>query len=92
MKTSVFHYLFLWFLLQGAAIACEVCEAQQPKILRGITHGAGPQGNFDYFIVIAAAVLVLFTLVYAVKFLARPGEQSSNHIKRTVLQQDRHGI
>jgi hypothetical protein len=92
MKTRIFPYFFILLLLQGTAFACEVCEAQQPKILRGITHGAGPQGNSDYVIVIAAAILVLFTLVYAIKFLAKPGERGSNHIKRTILQENRHGI
>lgn len=92
MKFQLFPYLVIPFLLQGAAGACEVCEANQPKILRGITHGAGPQGNSDYIIVIAAVVFVLITLVYAIKFLARPGERDSDHIKRIVLQQDRHGI
>ncbi len=92
MKPRIFPYLLIPLLLQGAATACEVCEANQPKILRGITHGAGPQENSDYIIVIIAAVLVLFTLVYAVKLLALPGERGSNHIKRTVLQQDHHGI
>lgn len=86
MKTRIFSYLFIPFLLQSAANACEVCEANQPKILRGITHGAGPQGNSDYIIVMIAIVMVLFTLFYAIKFLARPGERGADHIKRIVLQ------
>lgn len=91
MKTRIFSYLLVPLLLQGTASACELCEAQQPKFLRGITHGAGPQGNSDYVIVIAAALLVLVTLFYAIKFLVRPGERGSNHIKRTILQEDLHG-
>ena len=65
--------------------------AQQPKILRGLTHGAGPQGNFDYVIVAATAAVVLFTLVYAIKCLVRPGEREATHIKRIVLEQEYHG-
>ena len=38
-------------LLAWAAIACPVCEKQQPKILQGITHGSGPQSNWDYIII-----------------------------------------
>lgn len=86
MKTPIFPSLLILLLLQGAASACEVCEANQPKILRGITHGAGPQGNSDYIIVMVAIVMVLFTLFYAIKFLARPGERGAEHIKRIVLQ------
>ena len=65
--------------------ACPACEKQQPKILRGITPGAGPSGNWDYVIVAAAVVITLATLVFAVKWMIRPGENDLNHIKRTVL-------
>lgn len=67
------------------ALACPACEKQQPKILRGITHGAGPSGNWDYVIVAAALVITLATLFYAVKWMIKPGETNINHIKRTVL-------
>ncbi|HXS56252.1 MAG TPA: hypothetical protein VN726_09010 [Hanamia sp.] len=65
--------------------ACPACEKQQPKILRGITHGAGPSGNWDYVIVLAAVVITLVTLFYALKWMIKPGEKDLNHIKRTVL-------
>ena len=72
----------LWHLY---SVACPACEAQQPKLLRGITHGAGPSGKWDYFIVWVAVVIVLFTLFYSVKWLIRPGEKSAHHIKRMIL-------
>lgn len=78
-------------VLRPAALACEVCGAQQPEILRGLTHGAGPQGNFDYVIVLATVAVVLFTLVYAIKCLVRPGEREATHIKRIVLEEEYHG-
>ena len=64
---------------------CPACEKQQPKILRGMTHGAGPSGNWDYVIVSAAVVITLVTLFYALKWMIKPGEKDLNHIKRTVL-------
>ena len=67
------------------ATACPVCEKQQPKILRGITHSAGPQSSWDYLIVCAAAGIVLATLFFSVKWLLSPGEKGENHIKRIVL-------
>ncbi len=72
------------------ALACEVCEAQQPRILRGITHGVGPQGNIDYVIVLLAALVVLFTLACAIKYTVRPGEGQAGHIKRMIIEQDEH--
>jgi len=79
--------LFFAALLSCGLIthACPACEKQQPKILRGITHGAGPSGNWDYVIVIAAMIIVFVTLFYAVKWMIKPGETNINHIKRTVL-------
>jgi len=91
MKLRPCLLLMGWMAIRPVAHACEVCAAQQPKILRGLTHGAGPQGNFDYFIVLAAVAVVLFTLACAVKFLVRPGEREPGHIKRIILNQDYHG-
>lgn len=89
MKKTLRHMLFLAALcLSHAAAACPACEKQQPKILRGIAHGAGPQSNWDYVIVWAAVVVVALTLFFSVKWLFRPGEQSSQHIKRWILESD----
>ena len=65
--------------------ACPACEKQQPKLLRGITHGPGPSSNWDYVIVIATVFIVLVTLYYTVKWMIKPGEEDLNHIKRTAL-------
>jgi hypothetical protein len=65
--------------------ACPACEKQQPKLLKGISHGTGPSSNWDYLIILAAVVIVLATLFYTIKWLVQPGEKETNHIKRTVL-------
>jgi hypothetical protein len=91
MKHRVSFVLFCLFAFRPAAWACEICEAQQPKILRGLTHGGGPQGSFDYIIVLATVAVVLVALGYSIKFIARPGEREPSHIKRIVLQEDYHG-
>lgn len=83
MKKLLFFIAFA--LPSFVTMACPACEKQQPKILRGITHGAGPSGNWDYVIVAAAVVITLVTLFYAVKWIVKPGEKDLNHIKRTVL-------
>jgi hypothetical protein len=90
MKRIAF-VLFCLVAFCRAAWACEICEAQQPKILRGLTHGGGPQGSFDYIIVLATVAVVLVALVYAIKFIVHPGESEPSHIKRIVLQEDYHG-
>jgi len=67
---------------------CPVCERNQPRILRGITHGAGPEGKWDYVIVWIAVAIVLATLFFSVKWLIRPGEKSDHHIKRFILNNE----
>lgn len=79
---------FALFAPATVATACDVCVAEQPKILQGVTHGAGPQGNIDYVIVALAAALVVYTLVHAIKCLVRPGETDAAHIKRVILNED----
>lgn len=72
-------------------MACPVCEKQQPKVLRGITHGAGPQDNWDYLIVWSMVVIVAITLIWSLKLLLLPGEKSNNHIKRYILNGEKYG-
>lgn len=76
-------------LLQGMRVfACPVCERNQPKLLKGVTHGAGPESQWDYVIVWATVAIVLFTLFFSVKWLVRPGEKSGGHIKRFILNNE----
>jgi hypothetical protein len=65
--------------------ACPVCDRQQPKILQGITHGGGPQSNWDYLIISATILIVLATLFFSIKWLVKPGEKSVTHIKHLIL-------
>ena len=79
-------FLLLAVLLTAKVVfSCPVCKKQQPKVLQGISHGTGPQSNWDYVIVIAVALLVVATLFYSVKSLLKPKEQSENHIKYSIL-------
>jgi uncharacterized protein HemY len=89
MKKSL---LTLLFALSGfLANACPACEKQQPKVLQGITHGAGPQSQWDYVIILATAIIVLVTLFYSLKWLVRPGEKSDDHIKQLILNAEQNG-
>jgi len=81
---SLFAFMIL-FLAHISIYACDACEKQQPEILRGITHGLGPQSNWDYLIVSVGAVIVVATLFFSIKWLLSPGEKGEKHIKRIVL-------
>jgi len=81
--------LLLLFVIASAQVwACPACEKQQPKLLRGITHGTGPETGWDYIIIGITTAIVLITLFYSIKWLLRPAEQSASHIKRSILNAD----
>ncbi|HLU88886.1 MAG TPA: hypothetical protein VKZ51_03580 [Cyclobacteriaceae bacterium] len=79
----ILSLLLTW--ISTPLLACEVCKSQQPKVTQNITHGAGPQGDTDFIIIAIAIAIVLLTLVFSIKFLWKPGEDSPRHIKRVVL-------
>ncbi len=67
------------------AFACPPCEVAQPRYLKGITHGTGPQSNWDFLIISITAVIVIATLFFSIKWLLKPGEKSDTHIKNMIL-------
>lgn len=86
-QLRIFFILVFFVSLAITSNACPLCEKQQPKILRGITHGAGPQSNWDWVIVGFITVVALLTLFYSVKYLLLPKEKNNNHIKNFILEQ-----
>ena len=88
MLRKIFLMTITFFTTNLDVLACEVCKKQQPKILRGVTHGAGPQSDWDYVAVWVIAAVVVISLFYAVRWTVRPGEKEADHIKRSVLHFD----
>ena len=78
-------FLVILMVWTFPSIACEVCKVNQPKMLKNITHGTGPQGNTDMIIIWSAAVIVTVTLFYSIKYLINPKENSKEHIKNSVI-------
>lgn len=83
---KIFAICIALIFAAAQAIACEVCKKNQPEILQEVTHGPGPQGQWDYLITWAAVVIVAFTLFFSIKFLVRPKEGDPNHVKNIVLK------
>lgn len=79
--------LAIGLLITTTGYACPVCERNQPKLLKGVVHGAGPDSQWDYLIIGIIAIIVVLTLFFSVKWLIKPGERQHNHIKRTVLNE-----
>lgn len=80
--------LLIIFFISIKSFACEVCEKNQPEPLKGITHGIGPTGRIDYIIITVAAIIVAVALFFSIKFLVKPKEKNSDHIKNIVLNEN----
>lgn len=87
MKKVVTIFVLLFFFGHYVVSACDVCKENQPKGFETITHGAGPSGDLDYFIIWGAVIIVGFTLFYSLKYLIRPKEDNPDHIKNIVRNQ-----
>ena len=72
-------------VIQLRSWACTVCKTQQPKFLQGITHGAGPESNWDYLIIATAGAAVVGTFAFSIRFLLKPGEANHDHVKQSIL-------
>lgn len=77
--------LLVIMLTNSNSWACNVCKKQQPEITLGLTHGTGPQSNWDWVIIAVITVITLLTLFYSLKYLIRPHEGSGDHIKQSIL-------
>jgi hypothetical protein len=71
--------------------ACPLCEKNQPKFLRGITHGTGPESNWDFVIIFATAAIVLYCTYFTIRRLIKPGEANKNHIKNSIFNLNDYG-
>lgn len=77
--------MLLIFFSNTIAFSCPVCEKQQPKITRGLTHGAGPQSDWDWVIIGVISLITILALIYSIKYLIKPEEKNLSHIKHSIL-------
>lgn len=85
MKIKTFLFSAFFILVSQVVLACPACEAQQPKITAGLTHGSGPQSNWDWVIIAIISAITVATLIFSLKFLIKPGEKNLDHIKLSIL-------
>lgn len=84
MKKKISTLLLL--VISTLSIACPTCEKAQPKVLRGITHGAGPDSNWDYLIIAGTAIIVLYCGCITIARLINPKEKNKDHIKNAFIK------
>lgn len=84
MKLKIW-LIFFFLLLFQTLLACPVCEKQQPKLTQGLTHGIGPESNWDWLIIALIVSITLLTFVFSLKYLIMPNEKEKNHIKKSIL-------
>ena len=88
-KTITIAALFIGTI--SSTLACTVCKEQQPKILRGLAHGAGPDSNWDYLIVAVIVAAVVGTFLMSARYVLKPGEGNNNHVKYSILNENCYG-
>ena len=82
---KIFAFIFI-LAIPIATFACPVCERNQPKVLRGIVHGSGPDSNWDYVSIVITMIIAVLALIYSVKWLIKPNENSEDHIKYSIFK------
>ncbi|HTI58940.1 hypothetical protein [Mucilaginibacter sp.] len=75
----------LLLLVGLPVVACEACKKQQPKLLQGITHGSGPDSNWDYLIVSIMVVITAYSFYAMIKCLAKSRDKAHQNIKTIIL-------
>ncbi|RFZ91159.1 hypothetical protein D0C36_19660 [Mucilaginibacter conchicola] len=78
-------------LVSGTAFACDACKKQK-SLFTGISHGRGPESNWDYLIVALMIVVTLYVLFAALKCMFKSSENHRSHIKYTFIESDDYGI
>lgn len=66
-------------------MACDACKKQQPKLLQGITHGPGPDSNWDYLIVSIMVVITVYSLYAMIRYMAKSRDKVYQNIKTSIL-------
>ena len=84
-KIKYFLTLVMFMSINIVLYACPACEKNQPKITQGITHGSGPDSNWDWVIIAIISVITLLTFIFSLKYLIKPGEKNGDHIKVSIL-------
>ena len=83
MKKNLFALLAL-LLFTLPALACPLCQKNQPKGFANITHGVGPGGPFDYVMLYGSIAVVVFTFGLFFRHLFRP-DNRRNQARRELL-------
>jgi formate hydrogenlyase subunit 3/multisubunit Na+/H+ antiporter MnhD subunit len=75
-----------FMILYTSMYACPVCErANAKKAFGSISHGTGPDSNWDYIVVWITIIISVLALFYSIKWLIKPAEQNEDHIKNSIL-------
>jgi hypothetical protein len=83
MKKIIFAFIFATAAF--SLYACPVCERAKARTAFGsITHGVGPTSNWDYVAVWIVVIAVLLSFFYSVKWLIKPAEKNTDHIKYSI--------
>ena len=82
MKTKLIITGFFWLITTNMLTACPLCEKRQPAGFANITHGTGPEGAFDYWMLYGSIGVVIITLLLFIRFMISPETAAMRHLKQ----------
>jgi len=87
MKNCVkFIFTITAVFISTYTLACDACSLKQPEVTKDLTHGLGPESDWDWFIVGIVISITIIAFIFSIMYLIRPGEKEKNHIKYSILQ------
>ena len=82
MKNLKIKFTLLFLLIVNLSWAQELCNTKPSVIFDyTITHG-----TIDWIIVAVVSANIIYTLIFSIKDLAKPGEEKNSHIKYSILK------
>ena len=66
-------------------LACDVCQANQPKFISQFTHGYGPSGLADYIAPSLMLLVMLYSAIRAAQCFRRSADRPHQSAKHSIL-------
>ncbi|MFP3834590.1 hypothetical protein SAMN05421594_2683 [Chryseobacterium oleae] len=85
IKNGLNVILILW---TSYAMGCDACQLRQPEVTKDLTHGTGPESDWDWFIVGIVILITVLAFIFSVKYLIKPDEKDLRHIKYSVFSDE----
>lgn len=79
----------IFILITQVALSCPVCDREKAnQVTLGLSHGAGPDHNWEWLVVAGMAGITLFALFLAIKYFIKPDNAKTNEFKKSIFSEN----